>query len=446
VSGCGSSQHAALGFTGSRGLAPGSPDGGNTGNNAAPVAVVHAPAAVAPGTLVTLDSTGSYDPEGQPLAYQWTLVAPQGSTASLQGATTPQASFTADVLGSYSAHLTVSDGTKSASADALITVATGSLSLLGFVPLDVEYDRPMDRIVAISAAPEQVHLLDPITLDDRTASLPLTPRAVSVSPDGLVAVVGYDAWISSVDLGSMTVLHTWPITADVGDVVVSDPVDVGGSTSRFAYVFPSRDQWTAIHVIDLGNGAETTAVGGVYEGMRARLQPGSSTLYAIDPELSPTQLYRWSFDGGTPTSSGQSPYWGDYPIGSNLWISDDGTQILTAAGTRFRSTDMTYAGKTSIGLIAWADGSSDAGRWVVQPGVSGSDTSTAHDDTVYWTYDAVYLANPQRVEYPKYLLASSAYELHGHYVFWNRAGTGIVVLAEVDQAALLTDGWTILRY
>jgi hypothetical protein len=107
---------------------------------------------------------------------------------------------------------------------------------------------------------------------------------------------------------------------------------------------------------------------------------------------------------------------------------------------------MTYGGKTSVSPIAWADSSTDAGLWVVQPASLWWDSTTARNDTAYWTYDTVYLASPQRVEYPKFLRAGTAYDLHGRYVFWNRAGNGIVVLAEVDTAAQLISGWTVLLY
>jgi chitinase len=449
LSGCGESDYISAGFTGVRGLAPdaGGPDPGG-GNNLAPVASIQSPAAVSPGTVVTLDGSQSYDPEGQPLSFQWTLARPSGSATTLQAASSAQAHFTPDVTGTYTATLTVSDGQLAGTAMASIIAATGSLTLLGFSPLDAEYDRPLDRIVAIATTPDAVHLLDPATLEDRSVALPVTPRAISLSPDGLVAAVGHDAWISYVDLGTMTVLHTWPITADVGDLVVTDPLNVSGRMTRFAYVFPSRDQWVEVHAIDLGNGAETTVNGLVYAGMRARLQPGSFNLFAIDPALSPTQLYRWTFAAGTGdiAPSGESPYWGDYPIGNNIWISDDGSQILSAGGTRFHSSDMTYGGKTSVSPIAWADSSTDAGLWVVQPASLWWDSTTARNDTAYWTYDTVYLASPQRVEYPKFLRAGTAYDLHGRYVFWNRAGNGIVVLAEVDTAAQLISGWTVLLY
>jgi RHS repeat-associated protein len=63
------------------------------------------------GALVTLDGTASFDPDGQPLTYHWSLLSvPVGSTATLSDPNSAQPSFTADLPGSYVAQLIVNDG------------------------------------------------------------------------------------------------------------------------------------------------------------------------------------------------------------------------------------------------------------------------------------------------------------------------------------------------
>jgi len=63
------------------------------------------------GTPFQLDGSGSYDPDGYLLTYQWTLIsAPEGSTATLSGETRANASLTPDVPGYYTFELTVDDG------------------------------------------------------------------------------------------------------------------------------------------------------------------------------------------------------------------------------------------------------------------------------------------------------------------------------------------------
>lgn len=73
------------------------------------------------GQPVTLDGTGSSDPEGDPLTYQWAFVSvPDGSTitdGSLIGGNTATPSFTPDINGSYILSLVVNDGTLDSQTD-----------------------------------------------------------------------------------------------------------------------------------------------------------------------------------------------------------------------------------------------------------------------------------------------------------------------------------------
>jgi len=65
-------------------------------NNFPPVAVASSsPATVNPNTLVSLLSTGSYDPDNDPIAFAWTQVVNGAPTVTLTGATSPVLSFTA---------------------------------------------------------------------------------------------------------------------------------------------------------------------------------------------------------------------------------------------------------------------------------------------------------------------------------------------------------------
>ncbi len=79
--------------------------------NQAPVADAGSDRTVTTGTLVMLDGSGSSDPDGDPLTYQWTLDSrPPGSGAALASNNTVTTSFRADVEGDYAISLVVSDG------------------------------------------------------------------------------------------------------------------------------------------------------------------------------------------------------------------------------------------------------------------------------------------------------------------------------------------------
>ena len=82
-----------------------------TTGNLPPVANAGPDQEVAVAATVTLNGSGSRDPNGDTLSYQWALtIKPDLSVAVLTGATTAAPTFTADLAGSYVATLTVSDG------------------------------------------------------------------------------------------------------------------------------------------------------------------------------------------------------------------------------------------------------------------------------------------------------------------------------------------------
>ena len=117
------------GNRGGRGGRPGGGHGhGNGGGthppapaNEAPTADAGSPQTVFVGSTVQLDGSASRDPESSPLTYDWSVLPPEGSRATLTG---PGAgpNFVADVPGTYLLSLNVSDGSLSSSTPATVKV------------------------------------------------------------------------------------------------------------------------------------------------------------------------------------------------------------------------------------------------------------------------------------------------------------------------------------
>lgn len=97
---------------------------GNCGQNRPPVANAGADQTAHVGERITLDGSGSHDPDAQPLSYSWSLLSfPSGSRVSLSAPTAVQPTFVADRDGEYVMRLLVSDGID-ASAPDTVTVTT----------------------------------------------------------------------------------------------------------------------------------------------------------------------------------------------------------------------------------------------------------------------------------------------------------------------------------
>lgn len=96
-----------------------------SGPNRAPVAVAGSDRAAEPEQRLLLDGAGSYDPDGDALAFRWTLLsAPAGAGAGLEigqtaGLQPSQAALTPDRPGTWLVALTVSDGRLDSARDVL---------------------------------------------------------------------------------------------------------------------------------------------------------------------------------------------------------------------------------------------------------------------------------------------------------------------------------------
>lgn len=107
--------------------------------NSQPVAHLAAQSDVDPGTTVELDGSGSYDPDGDSLAYTFTVLdEPSGSSATALSASTPpsKAEVTLDEAGTYTVQLTVEDE-HGATASTKVMLTAGTATSSAYSPVDV---------------------------------------------------------------------------------------------------------------------------------------------------------------------------------------------------------------------------------------------------------------------------------------------------------------------
>ena len=92
-------------------------------SNAKPVSNAGIDQSVNLGALINLDGSGSSDPDGDTLSYQWTLTSqPSGSSASFDNAQSASPVLSTDTAGAYIAQLEVSDGVLTATDTVNLTI------------------------------------------------------------------------------------------------------------------------------------------------------------------------------------------------------------------------------------------------------------------------------------------------------------------------------------
>jgi hypothetical protein len=321
----------------------------------APVAIVTQPQiSVLLGGTVSTSAALSYDQTGLPLTYSWSIDSrPAGSSAAIQGATNTAAfSFKPDVIGTYTASVTVSNGTISSIGRLTITAFSASSGTvpLPYLPLLMKYSRTTDKWILISTNPNALHIVDPSGATDVAVPLPAAAKDVGVSPDGTLAAVLHEGVVSVVDLTNGALLHSWPTNGSQTMVLIAN--------SGLMYLTgQTGGQWLTpgMTVLNSSTGATVQSYSGgtvFYGSMLGVYADLSNQIFVVSSGLSPTQTYSLALNptSGQITGTGQSPYWGTYPMGSPMWLSSDESLLFTAAGTYFSTNGLTYVG--TLGLTA----------------------------------------------------------------------------------------------
>jgi RHS repeat-associated protein len=193
--------------------------------NRAPIADAGVDHDVELGATVSLDGSGSSDPDADTITFSWTVAgAPVGSTATLQDPTSVSPTFTPDFAGGYLIQLVVNDGTVDSLADAaMIAVreATGAPSITDFSPTSGRIGRVVTvtgtnfvnlQSVAFNGVPALgVNVIDPTSLtvtvpsEATTGPISVTTLSGNATSTGHFVILSDEDFQLSVEPETITV-------------------------------------------------------------------------------------------------------------------------------------------------------------------------------------------------------------------------------------------------
>ena len=300
------------------------------------------------------------------------------------------------------------------------TSPSSLLNQLGYSVAGADYSRSLDKLVMIVSTPKELHIYDPVSGAEQIVQLPKTPLCVSVSPDGLSAAVGFDGWVSTVDLSTATVSSTVQVFTDAHTIMMAG--------NGYVYTYP-QNTWGDLFSVQIGSGVINIA-GAIYSGRYPRLYYDGSAFY--------TEGSKWNILAGPAVPITGTSGAG---CGAPFWLTEDGTRMIGPCAKVYTtspvpSLDLQYSGSFSNATsIQWADESPGIRSTVLIPSVSFGSTTT---DTYVQVYGDLYLSYAGELPLPQFTAGSHSYAGHGRYTFWNSRGDRLTVLEQADSSASLT--------
>jgi hypothetical protein len=324
--------------------------------------------------------------------------------ASPSSATT---TFVPDVRGLYTIALTVNDGNSASDAAPVTLDVYFPFTMIPIYVRDAAYSRALDSVVVVGL-PNALYIYDLTSGTSQSVTLPYEPFAVSISPDGLTAVVGHAGSVSVVPLQTPSVTLSKTISGTTNDIIH------GGN--GYAYVFPTLAS-RAIQNVPLSGGAVVAGPDTI--ALRGALVPGGQVIYAGSDVLD--VMYRFDLVNGI-TSQTRAVASTDC---GGIWVSDDGQHI-------FRGCNMIYSISSDAASDMVAQGSLSGASFITDlaQSTSAGKLLTLYGDVRIYDYPS--LAFAKSFALPHMLIDGADAAATGRFVFLRADNATFAVIEEAN--------------
>jgi hypothetical protein len=157
---------------------------------------------------------------------------------------------------------------------------------------------------------------------------------------GVVAAYGGGWWEEDQE-GVIAVINGDTFTLEKRLDINLDPFDIVVDSKGYIYVASGSGQHTHLNSYD-ANGTHLSTQW-IYQTTYIELAPGEDKIYAVDTVLSPRDMTVYHLSGdGQITGYMDSPYHGDYHLGTKIRVSADGKYVFNSSGYVFTAPSLGF--------------------------------------------------------------------------------------------------------
>ena len=311
---------------------------------------------------------------------------------------------------------------------------TAQNTALTFRPVDAEYSNALDRIILVSASPNQIHIYNPVSRTDTALNLAAAPNAVSVSPDGRYAAVGHNNLISYVDLTNATVQKTLTVALNVTELVLA---------ADYVYILPTMS-------VRISDGLITNALPSYQVPIKGLLSDGA--IYSQDySSLTRRPVTGATIGTATTNYTYSSCYYSNplpdpvvYPGGNGIF-DGCGRAWLGTAELPYSSSLPGPSPESGIGrVVALA---TNALRGMAAVPVSGVTyaplTIYSADNEIYFYASAHPPVLQGKFVIPDFAVNSASYQAHARWLFFDSAGARLYAIHQADSSSGLLNDFAV---